>query len=114
MKPTSFLKLWGGFLLMWTSGGFLLVLIGLLPAGVILSLVGLLTFGTMTAVVQAIMAIAGILWLLIGVPLAVRGAVWFEQGLKELIGVDLRVTKALKKGTDKLPVIKELIKAGGA
>jgi hypothetical protein len=114
LRPGSFLKLWGGFLLMWTSGGFLLVLIGLLPAATILSLVGLLTFGTMTAAVQAIMAVLGLLWLLIGVPLAVRGAVWFEEGLDELLGVSLGVTKALKKGTARIPVIKQLIKAGGA
>jgi len=114
MKPYSFVKLWGGFLLMWISGGFLLVLIGLLPIGTVLSFVGLLTFGTMTAAVQAVLGALGLLWLLVGVPLAVRGAVWFEEGLYELIGVSLGVTKALKKGTAKIPVIKQLITAGGA
>lgn len=102
-------KLWFGFLLFWMSGGYLLVVLGLIPAAAIVFIIGLLSLGTLSTAITSLLTTISILWVLVGLPMALRGVTWMEEGILYFTGLSFGIAKLARKGTEKIPIIKEIV-----
>lgn len=106
----SLLKIYMGAGLFWFSGGVLLIILGLIPSAIVIAGVGLLSFGTVSAATLSMMTAVGIAWAAIGIPIALRGIAWFEDGLYEVMKVRIGITQLAQKGTNKIPLIGNVVK----
>lgn len=101
----AIIKIWVGMGLFWFSGGALLIILGLLPAALVLAGVGILSLGVVSAGTMSVMTGLGIIWAAIGIPIALRGIAWFEEGLQELTGWNIGLTDLAQRGTNKIPIV---------
>ena len=101
--------MWAGFTLFWFSGGSLLVILGLIPGTIIIAGIGIASMGLVSAGTLAFMTGLGVVWAAIGIPLALRGASWFEEGLGELTGFKLGLMQVVLNGTNKIPIVGDVV-----
>lgn len=104
----AWIQLYIGFFLFWLSGGYLLVLLGLLPGGVLAAVLGLLTAGTLTAVDIVFLSALGAIWVAIGIPTAIYGAALMDVSVQKLFKKSFGISKRLKIGVAKIPIVSQL------
>ena len=109
-RALSLLKVYVGFLLFWFSGGAFLIILGLMPTAAIVSVLGLLSMGTISAATLSIITAMGIIWVAVGIPIALRGIAWVEEGMYELVKFKLGITKIAQDGTNKIPLVGSVVK----
>jgi hypothetical protein len=109
-QSIAMFKIYLGLILFWFSGGALLIILGLTPASAIIATLGLLSMGTISAATLSIITALGIIWIAIGIPVALRGIAWIEEGVYELVKFKLGITKIAQDGTNKIPLVGSVVK----
>ena len=101
----ALLKIEVGLCLLLLTGGWGLVILGLLPAGAVIAIIGLLTLGSLTAADLATLSAIGMLYILISLPIAFYSVGLIDSGLHRIFGKSIGVRKYAKKGAEMIPII---------